>query len=601
MTTKTPPQQTNNWRDLFNLTVLSACFYAFMEWLFFVTKPSSLSLLTLFEDLKVLAVASGTVTFVFLLGLVLLSLPALLVKDSKWRARLFLLACIPAALILSITALIMFDNFTYTVFEFGIISTEGIWRGIYALGFVIVFLWTIRFSQQTTLPRGKFASYLTLSLLALSTAGILSVALSGENNAGYFNSKIPKPSANHPNVIIVGGDGLSDSYLSVYGYSHDTTPFLKEMAKTSLVAENAFPNVSSTTASTTSALTGREATTVGVFRYPDILNGKDSFEHLPGILKQQGYKTVEIGTSYYVDAGKLNLRNGFDIVNGESQDLPITNTLQAVLGNSPSTYFIQTVIERASERLLHIFFIKDMQNPLKEVNNPAARMSDEDRVNEIINLLDHTDRPLFIFTHMMDTHGPIFSSKIQASGTESSAGDDWDVNRYQQAITNFDETVKKIYDHLSQTGQLDNTILVIYTDHGFKYAINQRIPIIIHFPKNEHAGTRQNNAQIIDIAPTVLDSLDLPQPEWMTGASILKDEPSPTRKIISITAGSPKKIAPPFYQIKTIQVIVCQKWYALNVQENSWQSGVITGHTTECDLTLLPSSKRSSPDDAGLS
>ena len=591
MTTKTPPQQTNNWRDLFNLTVLSACFYAFMEWLFFVTKPSSLSLLTLFEDLKVLAVASGTVTFVFLLGLVLLSLPALLVKDSKWRARLFLLACIPAALILSITALIMFDNFTYTVFEFGIISTEGIWRGIYALGFVIVFLWMIRFSQQTTLPRGKFASYLTLSLLALSTAGILSVALSGENNAGYFNSKIPKPSANHPNVIIVGGDGLSDSYLSVYGYSHDTTPFLKEMAKTSLVAENAFPNVSSTTASTTSALTGREATTVGVFRYPDILNGKDSFEHLPGILKQQGYKTVEIGTSYYVDAGKLNLLNGFDIVNGESQDLPITNTLQAVLGNSPSTYFIQTVIERASERLLHIFFIKDMQNPLKEVNNPAARMSDEDRVNEIINLLDHTDRPLFIFTHMMDTHGPIFSSKIQASGTESSAGDDWDVNRYQQAITNFDETVKKIYDHLSQTGQLDNTILVIYTDHGFKYAINQRIPIIIHFPKNEHAGTRQNNAQIIDIAPTVLDSLDLPQPEWMTGASILKDEPSPTRRIISITAGSPKKIAPPFYQIKTIQVIVCQKWYALNVQENSWQSGVITGHTTECDLTLLPPAK----------
>jgi hypothetical protein len=86
-----------------------------------------------------------------------------------------------------------------------------------------------------------------------------------------------------------------------------------------------------------------------------------------------------------------------------------------------------------------------------------------------------------------------------------------------------------------------------------------------------------------------LDYLAIPIPDWMTGSSMLKDEPPADRQIISITAGSPKKSGPPFYQIKIVQVIVCHKWYALNVQENQWKSGIISRHTSKCDNSLLPS------------
>jgi hypothetical protein len=64
------------------------------------------------------------------------------------------------------------------------------------------------------------------------------------------------------------------------------------------------------------------------------------------------------------------------------------------------------------------------------------------------------------------------------------------------------------------------------------------------------------------------------------------------RAITTITAGSPKDIAPPFYQINTVQVIICQKWYMLNVRNNRFESGTITGHTAECDQTLLPSDQQ---------
>ena len=394
---------------------------------------------------------------------------------------------------------------------------------------------------------------------------------------------------NRPNIIILGSDGLSVRYLSAYGYGSDNTPFLSQIMETSLVAENAFPNASSTTASTTSALTGKEPATVKVFRYPDVLSGQDSFEHLPGILKQYGYKTVEIGTPYYVDANKLNLLDGFDVVNNRSLNPHALGLLRSIFGNTPSSYFIWTIMERVSDRLLHIFFIEEMQNPLEAVNKPSARMSDDERVDQIINLLEQADGPVFVFAHLMDTHGPNFSSSKQEKAVESSADSEteWDKDLYKGAIHNFDDHLEKIYTYLSQTGELDNTILVIYTDHGYLYAINQRIPLVIHFPNNEYAGIRSNNVQILDIPVTLLDYLRIPKPNWMVGLSLLEGELPADRHLISITSGSPRKIEPPFYQIKIMQMIVCQKWYSLNVQENEWKSGDIFQYTGQCEKDLL--------------
>ncbi len=588
--TSAPTKQPNfNWRTLIILTIYSAYFYAFMEWLFFVTKPSSLSILTLAEKLKVFAITGGIVALALLTLLLALSLPALLVTHPIWRPRLRTLSLLAPALMLAVTTLILLDNFTYTVFKFGIISSESWGKAPYAIGFIIFVWWMTHLLRRRIQKRRAPASFFSAGLLMASIAFILSAAFSLKSNLGGPGNVSLAPSAERPNIIILGGDGLSANYLSVYGYNHDTTPFLKEMAKTSLVAENAFPNASSTTASTTTMLTGREPITVKVYRYPDVLDGNASFEHLPGILKREGYTTVEVGTPFYVDAQKLNLLDGFDIVNNQSLNQPMRVALQNTLGNSPSTYFIWTIKERVSERLLHIFYVRDMKNPLKEVNNPEAKVTDVQRVDQILTAIDNAqaDRPVYVFAHLMDTHGPHFSSEKQVFST-GSTDEEWDKARYEDAILSFDGSVEKIYKHLEAHGQLDNTILVIYTDHGFKYTTWNRIPIILHFPKAAHAGTRKSNLQVIDVPATLLDYLGIPQPEWMTGTSFLTEEPPVDRQIISITAGSPSKINPPFYQIKLVQVLVCQKWYMLNVQENKYETGTVNGYTSKCSQDLLP-------------
>ncbi|MFM8424355.1 MAG: sulfatase-like hydrolase/transferase, partial [Chloroflexota bacterium] len=435
----------------------------------------------------------------------------------------------------------------------------------------------------------KNASLLTLSLLAISIVGIYSIYRSRSPYMSGFVPAAREASSEYPNIIILGSDGLSASYLSAYGFEGNTTPFISELTKTSLVAENAFPNASSTTGSTTSALTGKMPVEVQVFRYPDILSQEDSFEHMPGILKHMGYKTVQIGTTYYVDAKKLNLLDGFEIVNNVSFENPLLDAIQPLLGNSSSAYFLQTVAERASDRLFHIFFVKEMENPFQQVNNPKFRMTDGERVDQIINLLETSDRPVFVFSHFMNTHGPHFSSGDRASTEESEEEEkEWDVELYKEAIRSFDDNVRELYTYLEESGKLDNTIIVIYTDHGYRYVINQRIPLIIHFPNDEFAGSIKNNVQVIDLPATLLDYIDKDQPEWMTGTSLLQGEPPVMREIISTTAGSPKKIKPPFYQIKSLQFIVCQKWYSWNVQDIEFKTGEVKSHTAKCDPTLLP-------------
>jgi arylsulfatase A-like enzyme len=560
------------------LTILAAYFHASMEWLFFVTTPSSLSTLTFLESLNVLFITGGVIAFLFILIFFIFSIPA---KKWEWFAY------IPAAFLLSVTALIMLDNFTYTVFKIGIVSTFGAWRMIYIVVWILLFYWMLRFTTRTTL--WKSASTLSLSLFAASSALILMSYFWRDVPFNTFDPASAQSDSNRPNIIILGADGLNVSYLSAYGFEEDTTPFISELVKTSLVAENAFPNASSTTASTTSALTGKAPAEVSVYRYPDILSGNDSFQHLPAMLKDAGYYTVQIGTPSYVDARKVNLIDGFDMVNGQTIQQPVLDVLHSVLGNSAPTYFIELVTQRVTERFLHIFFVRDMDNPIRQVHNQTARYSDAERVDEIMRLLDETQEPLFIFSHFMNTHGPHFGSQDKAAEPESSADEaEWDVELYKEAIRTFDAHVEDIYQYLAESGKLENTVLVIYTDHGYRYVTNRRTPLIFHFPNGEHAGTRQNNAQVIDIPVTLLDYLNMPQPDWMTGASLLNDEALATREIISITAGSPRKIAPPFYQIKTVQIIVCHKWYALNVQENIWRTDDISGHTAPCDESLLP-------------
>jgi arylsulfatase A-like enzyme len=406
-----------------------------------------------------------------------------------------------------------------------------------------------------------------------------------------------------PNIILLGLDGVNATHMSLYGYERDTTPNLSKLIHNALVVENAFVNAGKTGGSLTSLLTGKLSTETRVIFPPDILVGEDAYQHLPGILKQLGYTNIQITMPYYGDARERNLQEGFDIINFYSVDTsPLANQL-AKIGGDGSFYFTGVIIQRISERLNHIFFIKKMENPYKAVTEPATSIHDDQRLEAMIEYLNKANGPLFLHVHMMDLHGPKFYVPNQHFSAGQTQDQDWMTDFYDDSILNSDRYIGELFRYLSESGKIKNTIIILYSDHGLEWNTLERVPLFFWFPDGQYAGTIQENVQLIDIASTILSYLGVPQPAWMQGQSVLRADLSPSRRILSANVGEElmvtedrrtwvvdeTEISPPFYDLGKVNMVVCDRWFSMDLRNPELSYGIVEGSTASCPPDAIPS------------
>ena len=502
-------------------------------------------------------------------------------------------------------ALLMLDNFTYTVFSFGIATTQGIGRGLYGLVFLLLFVWSL---WQVWGSAARLQSWLLQrkrSVWVWAVMGIwlaFSLILAAPDRNGQNLPDTPTASAGEsptirPHIILITADGLSAAHMSLYGYERETTPYLSSLAESSLVAENVFPNAANTLGSLASMFTGKPALETRVLYSPDILRGEHAYQHLPGILRANGYYTVQYGFRFYVDAYVVNLLDGFDVANGRSLSY---STLQAQLHQKlpeEVAYFIAEIGNRIADRLRHIYYLKPMQNPREALAAEVPLLDDENRMVEFINSLDEFDQPRFVHLHYLGTHGGKFQPKQQvfSLGKDPATQAEWDDDFYDDSILEFDASVKRIVTALKQQGLLSNTLLIISSDHAEGFEQRQRIPLLMRFPGGSITGRISLNVQSLDIAPTILDYLGLTQPEWMIGHSLL-DADLGQRYIYAVSADrtlaqrgednnwtiSPERMQPPFYQVGEVSIVDCQRWYELSLVNMTLTSSDAIGHTAPC-------------------
>ncbi|MFH1998968.1 MAG: sulfatase-like hydrolase/transferase, partial [Planctomycetota bacterium] len=111
-------------------------------------------------------------------------------------------------------------------------------------------------------------------------------------------------------------------------------------------------------------------------------------------------------------------------------------------------------------------------------------------------------------------------------------------NLYDGGVAAFDYAVGKILDELEQLGIADDTLIVIYADHGENLYDNgnllehgerfgggdfaNRIPLIIADPTQDFARHRVDTlVSSLDIMPTILSLLNLPIPATVKGRDLL--------------------------------------------------------------------------------
>ncbi len=598
------------WIFLLTLTTGAAFFYVFMEWVFFVTKPSFMDFMGWAEKIEILLISSLVFTLASLtLMLIAAGLDLLISRFRDSSLPIFIATLIPTFILTAISILLV-DNFTYTIFNFGIVSTAGVVRYAYGVGFLIIFVYINtriltwiglrgQSDRPIKIPRLIFALIAVLFLIAAGLSfnkindSNSKRVISASNAGNYPNDNL------RPNIILIGGDGLNATNMSLYGYERDTTPLLKELSNSSLLAENAFTNSSNSTGSTTSMLTGKPPAQTRVLLSPDILQGKNVSQHLPGILRNAGYYTAELGVPVYVDANAVNLLDGFAEVNGRAREESQAVYLARKMGFGNSSYFTSLMSERVTERLMHIFFIQEMKNPYSLVTEPAKRQSDEEQVNRLIDLIRDTEDPLFAHVHLMGTHGPRFAIDQQKYSLGEPRNENWETDYYDDSILTFDSHIGRLLDELEKNGEMDNTLLIIYSDHPKLYNVRWRMPLLMHFPHDEFSDTIRTNVQNLDISPTILDYLGIDQPEWMLGQSLIQED-RPDNELIFSTGTvqtlrndqklwvvDSARVKPPFYQFSFFNIINCHKWYQIDVTSLTWNSGDVPEHTMPCSEEQL--------------
>ena len=606
-----------SWQRLITQTILIVYGYVFMEWLFFATKASFMDALPILNKLEILLLTSLALTIPVLLLMVTLRILGWIPGPTR-RGQVFLyIGVVVPALICTAVSLMMIDNFTYTIFKFGIITSLGFLRGVYAvLAIGLLVAWyrqlikhisilpPVEPDKRKTNTWLKWQSWLVIALLAVSLAAGLGRIFTLNQPTNEKNALLGR----RPNIIMLGGDGVVAKNMGLYGYERDTTPRLQHLAKSSLLSENNFANADQTTGSVFSMLTGKYPATTRLLYAPSILQGQDSNQHLPGILHQAGYTTIQFTFPYYIDAYAVNMQDGFDQVNGRSLDQNKIYQLARQYNFENAGYFIPRLLERISDRLLHIFFIRVMPDPYRQViqkvdPNTVSRLSDQEKINHILDTLRKSNKPVFMQVHLMDTHGEKFypQNRVFSAGENQNQG--WMTDFYDDAILDFDGYAGQLVDGLSRNHLLDNTIIVIYSDHADNWRANDKIPLLIRFPKAEYAGILHNDTQNMDIAPTLLDYLGMEKPTWMPGQTLLHGELSSTRPIISAgvvrvdcqspdwwCVPDPNLNKPPFYQFNTIQVVICQKMYTLELHSKNWTETDVNGHTAPCKTADLPDS-----------
>ncbi|MBX2868121.1 MAG: sulfatase-like hydrolase/transferase, partial [Acidiferrobacterales bacterium] len=392
-----------------------------------------------------------------------------------------------------------------------------------------------------------------------------------------------------PNIIFFAADGIQASHLSLYGYGRETTPNLNAIAGESLVVHNAIANAGRTTGSTTSMLAGKYASTTKVIFPPHVLTDRHAFQHLPGILKKLGYKGIQETLRYYADAGDLNMVGGFDVANGRTlevhTDLIPKNVLYKLY---PTFVFLKKMKERLEERVLHLAGIKSMSSAFDQVNpdSPANvyGVTDQTRVDRVIEFIERHQQPVFAYIHLMDTHCcfPLPKTREFSKHHQKQTNHNF-VDFYDDSILESDKHFGRLIATLKSAGEYENSLIVYSSDHTRGWRTNKSVPLLIKFPNGEFSGNRHGVNQLLDVAPTIVEYLGLMVPDWMEGMSYLNSEPDSNRHIFTVDSVSRERFrtntdslsrlvgsGPPLYGVEVATLVACGRNFYLNIVDGSF-------------------------------
>lgn len=304
-----------------------------------------------------------------------------------------------------------------------------------------------------------------------------------------------------PNVLLVIMDSVRAANTSLHGHEHETTPFLEEFAERATVYEQARSPGTWSLPSHTSIFTGMHVVEHGVTRARHKLkSGHTIFEEL----SEDGYETGVFSENTWITDMDVGLKDAFDTVEG-ARNLPYPNAVDPsnfVLSEGQGKYFdfFKHCIERddTAKSLVNGAFTKIAWDYPKLLPNRFKSSTPASVYTDLfLDWEKEQGGPWAACVNFMDGHLPYLpdeehdkwgGSKLR--GLQDEMDDQvWEFNGgqrpwwqrkaleglYDGAIHQMDAQLRRLTETLEERGELDNTLIVITSDHGEGFGELSRI------------------------------------------------------------------------------------------------------------------------------
>lgn len=355
-----------------------------------------------------------------------------------------------------------------------------------------------------------------------------------------------------PNILMIGSDTLRADRLGAMGYRRALTPHIDELAQHGALFANCYVPCARTAPSLISMLTGTWPHTHGIRdNFVSIEDTRLKVDALPQRLKARGYRTAALSDWCGADMGKFSF--GFD-----HTDLPEDQwNLKYLIRQGPKDLrlYLSLFIHNRLGRLLlpELYYLGGV--PLTQ---PVGK-----RARRLVSRLASADTPFFLNIFYSTTHPPFASEwpwyvrfaepgyrgeskfamarltdPFEILRRQGAPREEFDLDQiidlYDGCVAQFDDEVGKMLAHLDACGLTDNTIVVVYSDHGMEFfehdswgqgnsAVGEaspRIPLVIRDPRLPGRGRIDAVVRSIDLAPTLLELVDAPPADGMDGVSL---------------------------------------------------------------------------------
>lgn len=377
------------------------------------------------------------------------------------------------------------------------------------------------------------------------------------------DTPVARPPAGKPNILLICVDDLKP-VLGCYGDTLVKTPHIDRLASRSVRFDAAYCNQAVCSPSRNSLLTGLRPQTLGIYDLgTNFRMGRPNAVTLPQWFKANGYLSQGLGKIFHVGHGNTNDEASWSVpyFRGKVVDYALPENKrelsreEAMFDNkSPSNLPRGAALENAdvpddtySDGKVAAEAVRRLEAAAKNPGQPvflavgflkphlpfcAPRKYWDLYKTDQFQLPSVRKAPEGAPAYAPTSFGELRNYKdVPDKGEITEALQRKLIQGYHAATSYMDAQVGKVLDALEASNLMENTIIVLWGDHGWhlgdhgmwskhtNYEQATRIPLLVRNPGRTEAGTSAALVETVDIYPTLCDLAGLKTPEKLDGIS----------------------------------------------------------------------------------